>query len=80
MVTITCWQQLGEEEMKERDKLGVGMKEGGGHGHGEGNLVETYELHKINSKPKFCPPQSRTRTTAYSACVLVLGVWLLSGP
>ncbi len=43
-------------------------------GHGGGDLVEFFELNKINSKRMFCPPQSKSRTGTYSACVLGIGL------
>ena len=43
-------------------------------GHGGGNLVEFFELHKINSKRMIPPPQNKSRTGTYSACVLGVGL------
>ncbi len=43
-------------------------------GRGGGDLVETFELHKITPLPSFCAHKSSERTGTYSACVL--GVWL----
>jgi hypothetical protein len=37
---------------------------------GEGDLVETFELHKFNSLPNFRTPRSSERTGTYSACIL----------
>jgi hypothetical protein len=35
-----------------------------------GDLVETFELHKITSLPYFRAPRSSKRAGTYSACVL----------
>ncbi len=43
-------------------------------GHGGGDLVEFFELHKIDSRPTFHPPRSERRTGTYSACVLGVGL------
>lgn len=43
-------------------------------GHGGGDLVEFFELNKIISKGMFRPPQSKSRTGTYSACVLGVGL------
>jgi hypothetical protein len=37
---------------------------------GEGDLVETFELHEITSLPNFRTPKSSERTGTYSACIL----------
>jgi hypothetical protein len=37
---------------------------------GEGDLVETFELHKITSLPNFRVPKSSERTGTYSTCIL----------
>ena len=39
-------------------------------GRGGGDLVETFELHKITSLPNFREPKSSKRTGTYSACIL----------
>ena len=41
-------------------------------GRGGGELVETFELHKITSLPYFCfcAPRSSERARTYSTCVL----------
>jgi len=39
-------------------------------GRGGGDLVETFDLHKITSFPNFRAPKSSKRTGTYSACVL----------
>jgi len=39
-------------------------------GPGGGDLVETFELHKITSLPNFHAPKSSERTGTYSVCVL----------
>ncbi len=39
-------------------------------GRGEGDLVETFELHEITSLPNFRKPKSSERTGTYSACIL----------
>ena len=41
-----------------------------GVGLGGGDLVEFFDLHQINPRHKFHPPQSRTRTGTLSSCVL----------
>jgi hypothetical protein len=43
-------------------------------GHGGGDLVEFFELHKNNSKCMIPPPQSKSRTRTYSAWVLGVGL------
>ena len=39
-------------------------------GRGGGDLVETFDLHKITSLPNFRAPKSSERTETYSACDL----------
>ena len=39
-------------------------------GRGGGDLVETFELHKITSFPYFRAPRSSKRAGTYSACIL----------
>ena len=39
-------------------------------GRGGGDLVETFDLHKITSLPNFSAPKSSERTRIYSACIL----------
>jgi len=39
-------------------------------GRGGGDLVETFDLHKITSLPNFHAPKSSERTRTYSACDL----------
>jgi hypothetical protein len=43
-------------------------------GHRGGNLVECFELHEIDPRRTFRPPQSSTRTGTYSAYVLGIGL------
>ena len=53
-------QQFGNEERREWGDFGGWddtLTGGGG-----GDLVETFELHKITSKPIFHSPQSRNRS------------------
>jgi hypothetical protein len=45
---------------------------------GGGDLVEFFDLHQINPRHKFRPPQSRTRARTLSSCVL--GVRLNNHP
>jgi hypothetical protein len=52
---------------KTTTSLGCEMTE---EGHGGGDLVEFYELHKIDARLTFRPHRSRRRTGTYSACVL----------
>jgi hypothetical protein len=39
-------------------------------GQGGGDLVKTFELHKITSLPNFRAPKSSERTGTYSTCVM----------
>ncbi len=71
MQQSTHADSCGGEETREGTIVGDRMTE---KGRGGGDLVETFELHKITSLPYFRTPKSRERTGTYSTCVL--SVWL----
>ncbi len=67
------WQQsthddsLGGRRQERGEIVGDRITE---KGRGGGDLVETFDLHKITSLPNLHAPKSSERTRTYSACVL----------